>query len=143
MNKVRILRGISGSGKSTYTRANYPNAFVVSADHYFIKDGIYTFDVAQLGTAHSTCFRKYIEALQDELPLVVVDNTNTTAWECSPYVQGAAAFGYESEIITLDCEPDVAAKRNVHGVPRKNVLDMYRRLIKNKLPPFWNQRMAK
>lgn len=138
--KVKILRGVAGSGKSTYARANYPNALVVSADHYFIKDGIYTFDVAKLGDAHSTCFRNYIQALIDDVELVVVDNTNTTAWECSPYVQGASAFGYEVEIITLECDPDMAAQRNIHGVPRKSVLDMYRRISRNRLPPFWNQK---
>jgi len=141
--KVKILRGVAGSGKSTYAYANYSNALVVSADHYFVENGLYTFDVAKLGDAHSTCFRNYIEALQDEVSLVLVDNTNTTAWECSPYVQGGAAFGYDVEIITLECDPDVAARRNVHGVPRKSVLDMHRRLTRNRLPPFWNQKTVR
>lgn len=143
-NKVKILRGIAGSGKSTYTHAHYYNAVVVSADHFFEDaQGNYKFDVSKLGDAHSSCFRKYIEALQAGEPLIVVDNTNTTAWECSPYVQGGAAFGYDVEIITLDCDPEVAANRNVHGVPRKSVLEMYRRLTKNRLPPFWNQKTVK
>ena len=37
MNVV-IMRGPSGSGKSTYIKKNFPDANVVSADHFFEKE---------------------------------------------------------------------------------------------------------
>jgi len=142
--KVKILRGISGAGKSTYTRAHYPNAYVVSADLFFIDpQGNYNFDASKLGEAHASCFKNYIKALIDGQDLIVVDNTNTTAWECSPYVAGACAYGYEYEIITLECDPDIAANRNVHKVPKKSVFDMHKKVSSKQLPPFWNHKIVK
>jgi len=37
--KVVIMRGVSGSGKSTYARTNYPSATILSSDDYWTKDG--------------------------------------------------------------------------------------------------------
>ncbi|MBP9827687.1 ATP-binding protein [Patescibacteria group bacterium] len=109
---VILLRGISGSGKSTWIKNNQPQATVVSADHLFIQpDGSYKFDQTRLGEAHQKCFKAFIEALQKGSELIIVDNTNVTAWEMSPYIIGARAFGATVEIMTFDCDPEVAIAR--------------------------------
>jgi predicted kinase len=114
---VIIMRGVSGSGKTTYVREHYPGATVVSADDYFTKDGAYCFNPAALDEAHADCFRRFIYALENGAPTVVVDNTNATAAQVSPYALGARAFGYEVRIITLQVHPETAFERNVHGAP--------------------------
>ena len=73
-------------------------------------------------------------------------NSAFAAWTATVHAEGqdtGGTFEYDVEIITLECDPDVAAKRNVHGVPRKSVLDMYRRLTKNRLPPFWDHKTVR
>jgi predicted kinase len=145
MCKVVILSGISGAGKSTYIQSMSltPGSFViVSADHYFLnKDGFYDFDPTKLAFAHGACFRAFIESMQNKRELVIVDNTNATSEEVSPYVLGAQSYGYEYEIITLMCqtENDVMAanKRNTHGVTLETAMAQHKCLTDRRLMPWW------
>jgi predicted kinase len=115
MERVVILSGISGAGKSHYAvklTRDTPDSTIVSADRFFYRDnGEYEFDVTKLSEAHATCFRYFIDALMIGDELVVVDNTNTTIWEISPYVLGAQAFGYDFEIVTIHCPLDLACDK--------------------------------
>jgi predicted kinase len=143
VRRVVILRGISGSGKSTYVARNFPSAHVCSADRYFVDvlgDGTnYNFDPRKLNEAHQWCMRSFIEALtMTNVPLIVVDNTNCQLWEFMGYVQIAQALGCKVEIIRMDTPVHVAAKRNVHGVPMHSVENMHRRF--QNIPPFLNIR---
>jgi len=143
--KVIILRGLPGCGKTTYVRANFPAALVVSADDYFVgTDGVYRFNPAGIGEAHGSCFRRFIAALQAGEELVVVDNTATMIAEIAPYFLGAQAYGYDAEIITLRCDPVVAAARNVHGVPEAVVMKMATALEAGSvgLMPWWKHQVV-
>lgn len=125
MRTVTILRGISGSGKSTYTTKNHPNAFVASADKYFVrKDGTYVFDGRALRQAHDWCKAQFESALQRSEDDVVVDNTNTTLRELNFYVDTAIAYGYTLNVVRLVVDPKIAAARNQHGVPADKVQQM-------------------
>lgn len=140
VRKAYILSGISGSGKSTYAQATWPNAVVCSADHHFAIDGEYRFDPTKLGEAHAKCFRLFVESVRLGSHAVVCDNTNTCVEEIAPYVLAATAYGYDPTIITFECDLSIAANRNVHNVPtstidrqRRNMLSMLAR----GLPPYW------
>jgi 2',3'-cyclic-nucleotide 3'-phosphodiesterase len=124
MKNVIILRGISGSGKSTYTAAHFPTAFVASADKFFERGGTYKFDPAKLGTAHAWCASVFEYALRRGDETVVVDNTNTKLWEFKGYLDLAAKYGYDVTVIRLKVDPKVAAARNLHGVPADKVQQM-------------------
>jgi predicted kinase len=139
MKRLIIMRGISGSGKSTWARKNHPDAVVCSADHFFLdaRTGVYAFNPAKLGEAHLDCWRKTLEWIQANAPVIVVDNTNTQLWEMSPYVQMGNAFGYEVLIVRVDTPVDVAAARNTHGVPAAAVKSMADRF--QKVLPFWKE----
>ncbi len=153
MGQVKILSGVSGSGKSTYARklwnALEPGNYckVVSADDFFMRDGHYIFDPKRLSDAHGKCFRDFIAALNSnegfkpEYDLVVVDNTNTTVSEVSPYILGAQAYGWDVEILTVMCRTDedvkVCASRNSHGVPSDVVFAQHNRLCARELMPWW------
>ncbi len=129
---LTIIRGISGSGKSTY--ASTLEGVICSADDHFLIDGKYRFDFRQLTEAHASCFRKAQAALGAG-ENVIIDNTNTQVWEMSPYVMLANVCGAEIRIIRVDCDPEVAAERNTHGVPKTAVLGMAERM---ETPlPFW------
>ena len=128
MRTVTVLRGISGAGKSTYTRNNHPNAVVCSADNFFINsDGVYNFDRNLLGKAHDWCKAQFETALQQGQDDVVVDNTNTTMREMKFYVDKAKQYGYELTVVRLVVDPVIAAGRNLHGVPMEGVQAMQNR----------------
>jgi hypothetical protein len=166
MKKVIVMSGVSGSGKSTYAEKilNETQGVKVSADHFFMKDGVYAFDVAKLGAAHADCFRRFINFINEthfttcdtKENVVVVDNTNCTEAEISPYMLASAAFGWEAEIITLVPKKSLAtpseyfkmcnqrteyfkmcAQRNAHGVSLNVIENQWYRLSHRGLPPYW------
>lgn len=132
------MRGISGSGKSTYTKKHHPKAEVCSADDFFVKeDGTYAFDASRIRDAHKFCMKRFVDMVREGIEEIVVDNTHTQLWEFSGYVQVAEAHGYETEIVRMDTPVDVAAKRNTHGVPLKSVQSMAERF--QKVLPWWKE----
>lgn len=143
---VYIMRGIPGSGKSTWIRNQWfadgerdPTAKVVvcSADAYF--GNPYKFDFTKLGAAHTACFDKFIKALTANNGYdIVVDNTNTTVKEMTRYYEVARAANYPVVIVNMDCDPSVAGERNAHGVPLNKVWEMFNRLAAHPTPTHWN-----
>ncbi len=148
MRKAIIISGVSGVGKSTYARDNFPGALRFSSDDFFQREGEYKFDPAKLGEAHANCFRRYLAhlAIENVDMTLVVDNTFCEAWEIAPYVLAANAFGWEHEIITLFVpwsKLEVLASRNIHGVPTNVLSSMFDKLLKRVLPKHWNAREIK
>ncbi len=140
MKRVVILRGLPGSGKTTYREHQWAGlAIVCSADdeHINPETGKYEFKKELAGIAHINCYKKFLFRLPYTDPVVVVDNTNISPYEIAPYYQAALAYGWEPEVITLWCTPEVAMSRNTHNVPATTILDMYRRLLTEQLPPWW------
>lgn len=112
---------------------------ILSADDYFTNAaGVYRFEPRRLAEAHGECFRRFLDWMENApRDDIIVDNTNIAAWECAPYVLGAAAHRREVKVITIHCAVDVAAARNVHGVPEAVIRQMAHRLQSERLPPFW------
>ena len=126
--RVVIVRGISGSGKSTYIRNHLSGAYVCSADDFFIDSaGDYKFNPHKLGEAHRWCYSKFLTALTEQRQTVVVDNTNTQLFEFYGYVQLAWAHEYLVHVVRMDTPVEVAAARNLHGVPDVSVKAMQER----------------
>jgi predicted kinase len=123
MTPVIILRGLPGSGKSTYCaklKAQHGKIRVCSADAFFETPKGYWFEISKLQEAHAQCMRwflQYLDDLGDSSP-IVVDNTNTTAAEVSPYVSVARSHGIEPRIISLRVPVSVCLERQIHRVPR-------------------------
>jgi len=132
------MSGIPGSGKSTWARKIAGDVAVCSTDDYFMKGGRYAFDPSKLGEAHGSCLLAYEETLRTKVrEVLVVDNTNTTTEEIAPYMALALAHGASVEVVVVHCRPEIAAKRNTHGVPLAACRAMADRLASLKLPPFW------
>lgn len=139
---VYILRGIPGSGKSTFIKEKLLPALkykplIVSADHYFEGPEGYKFDPSLISKAHATCIKAFVEGCSRGVMEIVVDNTNTTALEVSTYYNVAKAFGYEVNIVTCAVSAREAADRNLHGVPFEACDAMSYRLENEPLPSFW------
>lgn len=127
-----IMRGISGSGKSTTARGLAPFAAICSTDNFFMVEGEYRFDPSKLGQYHEQNFQNFCALIRQGEETIVVDNTNTTKKEYSRYADFAKANGYEVQIITISPLNDdgtvnldyvkQCAERNAHNVPYEVVL---------------------
>lgn len=135
MKKIVIMRGVSGSGKSTLAKQIAgDNGVICSADNFFVKAGSYEFDAKRLPAAHAECKRLAREAMQADVSLVVVDNTNTQLWEFRPYLDMAAEFNYAIEIRIPETpwawDAEECARKNSHGVPLETIKKMIARFQK-------------
>jgi tRNA uridine 5-carbamoylmethylation protein Kti12 len=141
MRKLIILRGVSGSGKSTKAKQIIKEAIkdgcftsiICSADQFFVdpKSGRYEFEAKKLGIAHAYCRAKVEAAVELGANLILLDNTNTMKWEYAPYVSMAEENDYECEEVVVGTlnEEDlkVYANRNKHGVPLESIRKMAKR----------------
>ena len=149
-SQVIVLQGVSGSGKSSYVNAfNGPKASC-SADDYFVQDSGYRFNPAQLGEAHAWCLRRFIYQLStytggDSSLTVLVDNTNTAAIEIAPYMAIAAAYNVPAKIVTIECDLDLAFRRNQHNVPMSTIQKQAARIKQShsQFPKHWEREIIR
>jgi predicted kinase len=133
-NKMIILRGLPGSGKTTLAKflseenyAEHVHAAAFSADDYFYKNGVYTFDPEKLGGAHKHC-QMMTELFMAEAPkyratkkVAIVHTTSTTEKELSTYLDLAKKYDYE--VVSLIVE-NRHGNESVHGVPEEAMKKM-------------------
>lgn len=103
-----LLRGVSGSGKSSKARELGVGGVVLASDDFFGFE--YTFDANLLGEAHRWNQGRVRDSIKAGKSPIVVDNTHTRAWEMKPYVELGLAAGYEIRIV----EPDSPQWKNFH-----------------------------
>jgi tRNA uridine 5-carbamoylmethylation protein Kti12 len=144
MGLVIAMRGIPGSGKSFEAKRIAEEAEksgftvrIVSADDGMMENGEYRFSPSKLPSAHAACFRNLIRDLTDGIEFIIVDNTNLHAWEISPAASAAAAYGYRFEVVSVNCDQDVAFRRQTHGVPEQAHKRMALDYAKNDVLPWW------
>lgn len=116
MNKNLILvRGLPGSGKSTF--AHLISDTVFEADMFFInkETGEYQFDREKLSQAHQWCHSQVVDAMIAERPLIVVSNTFCKQWEMIAYINLACIYDYTVTEVTMT-QP---VRESIHGVPEE------------------------
>jgi predicted kinase len=112
--RLILIRGVPGSGKSTYAKKlmqEDPNLSHYEADMYFYNaEGEYQFDPKRLPEAHAWCKRKTAEDLRNGKS-VIVSNTFSQKWEIKSYIKLGEEYG--AEIIIKKATGNY---RNVHNV---------------------------
>ena len=118
-----IVRGLPGSGKSTFAKKLVGSEFLVcEADKYFIdkETGEYNFDVFKIKDAHKYCHDLVETYMKDSLVNdqfyreIAVSNTFTQEWEMKPYFELAEKYGYTVFVAIVE---NRHGGKNVHGVP--------------------------
>ena len=131
--KMILMRGVSGSGKSTLARKLaeiHEDSVILSTDDYFMVEGKYVFDPLSLGKNHKLNQDRAKWAMQEGTSCVIIDNTNTQAWEMRPYVEAALELGYEVEIQEPDPVPLEEIMRRQESRPDKNLpLETVQRML--------------
>ena len=122
MNILYMVRGVPGSGKTTFAESICDK--VVSADDYHTDDeGNYNWKFENQAAAHRYSqgkTRSIMETGKD----VAVANTSTTVKEMKPYYKMAEEFGYTVFSIIVE---NRHGGKNVHNVPAETIEKMKNR----------------
>lgn len=116
MTTLYIVRGLPGSGKSTYAKSLGIPHF--EADMYFMRGGEYKFNPALLKRAHRWCFFNVGDLLDDGKD-VVVSNTFTTHKEMEDYLDIAKEFNCDVVIVEMK-----TSYGSIHNVPEETLEKM-------------------
>jgi len=112
MENPIFVRGVSGSGKTTFAVENFPNRVLVEADQFFLdEDNNYNFDPSRLKDAHEWCFNTAKKFAEANVPCIVA-NTFTREWELAKYLE----VWPNAKIYRMTGEFE-----NTHGVPQHAV----------------------
>lgn len=126
---LTLVRGLPGSGKSTFAHFIWVNHVVCEADKFFVgEDGVYRFDSSKLKEAHKWCKDK-VEGMMKEnetsggayYPEIAVSNTFTQEWEMKDYYALAEKYGYTVFSIIVENRHGGV---NQHGVPEEKLQQM-------------------
>lgn len=139
---------------------------ICSADDFFTgANGVYDFNPKHLPRAHQTCFLKFLTRLDkgdvDQViilsgvpgsgkstwaktanadRLLIVDNTNLSAWEISPYYLAAQSYGLPVRVnrFTVPEGEEISTfNRQVHNVPFPTWGRMLTQFEKRDVLPWW------
>ncbi|MFO0201955.1 MAG: AAA family ATPase [Alphaproteobacteria bacterium] len=123
-----IVRGVPGSGKSTYAKSLMAGKMSAShweTDMWFMEEveceddcveEVYKFDPTKLADYHRECQRAVCCDMQDGVETIVVSNTFIRKWEADMYYMLAKLWGYRVVVHRMNNSYD-----NVHGVPQDKV----------------------
>ena len=118
--KLYIVRGLPGSGKSTYAnnlKNSDPMIVGFEADQFFIDfNGVYKFDADYLSSAHDWCHTNTLKYLYSGYD-VVVSNTFVKMWEMERYFILSRIFPQLS-IKVIELKTNYGT---IHGVPEKTI----------------------
>jgi predicted kinase len=119
-----IVRGLPGSGKSTFSKSL--GGEHIEADMFFVdkETGEYKFDATKLKYAHNLCCDVVETCMEDGLKKIVVSNTFTQEWEMEEYYKLAEKYGYMVFSIIVE---NRHGGINEHNVPEEKLEQMKHR----------------
>ena len=138
-NRLIIMQGKPACGKSTIAEAIRDQYFqkyttegpvIVSADNYLIEGSEYVYSYDRAIRAHSACEAATELLMQDESPLIIIDNTNIKFDWAESYIKLANEYNYDIQTIRVEATWDLQnAQNNLRSEDRKVPLEHYRHVI--------------
>jgi len=120
MKTLYIVRGLPGSGKSTFAQSL--DCPVFEADMFFVNSqGVYNFDFTKIKDAHAWCQEMVEDHMFNQHEKIVVSNTFTQEWEMKPYVEMAEQYDYRVFSIIVENRHGGV---NQHNVPEDKLQAM-------------------
>lgn len=129
-NKLILVRGVSGAGKSTVADmiiGDNRTGMIAADDFFTYPTGVYRFNAYLLEEAHNWCQQETKRMLESGWD-VVVHNTFTTEKEIEPYIHIANEVGCELFSIIVERRHD---HESVHDVPAETIKKQEKRLRQN------------
>lgn len=112
MSEVIIMRGLSGSGKTTVVKEYFPNHIHLSADKVFQEELGVDFQVNRLSEVHHKVLLQYLDALNYNQD-IVIDNTNVRFWAFLHYAKLGLLLGRNVLLVDMKMRhPEECASRH-------------------------------
>jgi len=133
--RLILMQGIPGSGKTTIANTLLTtfvkdstslthawSAVKLSTDDYREKPcGHYVHDISQNAAHHAKTQRACVDEMIKETNLIIIDNTNIEKWQAAPYLALASMYGYEVQVVSIQCSIADANQRNNTRDPGRRV----------------------
>lgn len=131
-----LIRGVPGSGKSTFANTIWNDYAICEADKFhYDEEGNYNWDPTKVKQAHAWCKEQVENRMKENAssngqyyPEIVVSNTFTQEWEMEDYFKLAEKYGYRVTSIIVE---NRHGGTNVHNVPEDKLVEMEARLRNN------------
>tara|TARA_Y100000296_G_scaffold80929_1_gene107130 strand:- start:516 stop:923 length:408 start_codon:yes stop_codon:yes gene_type:complete len=120
---IILLRGVSGSGKSTVAKLIGIGMRTVSTDDFFTnKEGDYEFNPNNLKENHKKC-QLAVEMMMEEYDhvdndIIIVHNTFTEIWEMDTYYILAKKYGYTVHTLIVE---NRHKSKSIHNIPEETI----------------------
>lgn len=115
-NRLILIRGIPGSGKSTYARQYFSDCIHLEADMYFsAPNGEYIYDPSKIKQAHAWC-QESTKIFLNNGKDVVVSNTFTTSKELDFYINYATEHNIPYAVFRM-----TKNYGSIHNVPSEAI----------------------
>ena len=117
MKECIILRGVQGSGKSTFAtllQSMNPNSVIHETDSYFVNEnGEYDFDPTKLQENHNKNFNAFCDSIFKGIEMVIVSNVNAKKEHFQSYIDYAKFNGYKVTVLVVENHNET---KSVHDV---------------------------
>ena len=97
-----VLRGLPGSGKSTFAeelkvllQENRIDSIIISNDILRKQDSNYVYDITNNNKIYQESYKNLIESLSNKVPVVIIDNCNLSINLLDNYKNLSAKYNYK------------------------------------------------
>jgi predicted kinase len=122
MTELVLVRGLPGSGKSTFVDLLRVNIKIAADDFFTDSNGAYHWNPALLGEAHKWCFDE-TEAFLKQGFDVAVHNTFARDTDLHKYIVLGEKYNAKVTVLTVE---NYHGSLSIHGVPEETIEKMAR-----------------
>ena len=124
MKEVVIIRGVAGSGKSTFANllAQGHGGKIVEADKFAYNDqGVYDWKFEELSSYHRKAMAEFDSHIENSESMIIVSNVSARWQDFKYYFNKAKESGYKVTTLVVENRNET---NSIHGVPEDTLNNM-------------------
>lgn len=128
MKEVIIIRGVAGSGKSTFAKllAKPYNAKIVENDKYaYNDDGVYDWKEEDLYKYIKQAKNDFVKHIENEEPMIIVSNVNVKWKAFKFYFNLAKENGYKVTTLVMENRNETESIHDVNEEVRQGMRENF------------------